>query len=843
MTGDGVRRADDRPASGPRRPRRPGWTVPSRAAGRSSRANLALVRTELGRFGRQVSGYALEHLLPERGFDVARVLVGSEGTLGGRARCDRPSGRRAAAPGPGRARLPRHGRRRRRRPRAAALRPDRAARAWTRGSSTWSAAAGPAAVARRCPRRRAGCSSSWPAATAGRGAGRRATGSSRRRRGGRSRRGSSPTGPQAARAVADPRGRRRARRPHARRAAGATPGWEDAAVPPERLGAYLRDFDALLDGHGLTALPYGHFGDGCLHVRIDFPLDREPAGARGSGPSSPTPPGSSRRTAVRCPASTATAGPAASCCRSCTPRPRSALFAQVKARLRPGQRAQPRHHRAARARSTPTCGCRSRRPSARNGSPSAYPHDGGDFTPAVHRCTGVGKCRADTTASGGVMCPSYQATRDEKDSTRGRARVLQEMPTARLVTRHGLALARGPRGAGPVSVLQGLRVRLPHRGRHGHLQGRGAAPDLPRPAAARARTTRSAGCRCWPGLAARMPRLANASPRSRLGGALARWAGGHRPAAGAAPRSRRRRSGAWFSPAAMPPAHVADAPAARSCCGSTPSPTTSPRRSPSPPWRCWRTPATPSQVPRGALLRADLDHDRAARRGPRASSGAPSRRCAPRVRAAGSRSSGSSRPAPRSSAATRAELLPRRARRRRRRGGDAHARRAARRDARLDARRPLAASSASRSRTATSTRSWAGRPTRAAARRPAPTSRGSAAAAGWPATSASSAGTTTCRWPSPRQRCCRPCGRAAGRRRAGRRVLLPHPARPARRPAGGAPRRAARRAPSGVIAASRRGPAGGSAARDDERRSPYRRGCRGIQRAGDRRGDGGTVAA
>ena len=40
-----------------------------------------MIRTELGRFGRQVSGYSLEHLLPERGFDVARALVGSEGTL------------------------------------------------------------------------------------------------------------------------------------------------------------------------------------------------------------------------------------------------------------------------------------------------------------------------------------------------------------------------------------------------------------------------------------------------------------------------------------------------------------------------------------------------------------------------------------------------------------------------------------------------------------------------------------------------------------------------------------------------------------------------------------------
>ena len=49
-------------------------------------------------------------------------------------------------------------------------------------------------------------------------------------------------------------------------------GWEDAAVPPERLGAYLRDFDALLEQHGLHGAPYGHFGDGCVHVRLDFDL-------------------------------------------------------------------------------------------------------------------------------------------------------------------------------------------------------------------------------------------------------------------------------------------------------------------------------------------------------------------------------------------------------------------------------------------------------------------------------------------------------------------------------------------------------------------------------------------
>ena len=63
----------------------------------------------------------------------------------------------------------------------------------------------------------------------------------------------------------------------------------------------------------------------------------------------------------------------------------------------------------------------------------AFRHDAGDLTPAFHRCVGVGKCRIETATTDGFMCPSYQATRDEKDSTRGRARVLQEAVNGTLV--------------------------------------------------------------------------------------------------------------------------------------------------------------------------------------------------------------------------------------------------------------------------------------------------------------------------------------------------------------------------------------------------------------------------
>src|SRR6202034_838566 len=72
--------------------------------------------------------------------------------------------------------------------------------------------------------------------------------------------------------------------------------------------------------------------------------------------------------------------------------------------------------------------------SLRSGLGFSYPEDDGDLSVAVHRCTGVGRCRADSTGSGGVMCPSFLATRDEKDSTRGRARVLQELANGSLVS-------------------------------------------------------------------------------------------------------------------------------------------------------------------------------------------------------------------------------------------------------------------------------------------------------------------------------------------------------------------------------------------------------------------------
>ena len=220
---------------------------------------------------RQVSGYSLEHLLPENGRNLDRFLVGSEGTLAVVARRDRPAGRGRARPAPGGARLPVDGRGRRRRPGPARghRRPMIACEGLD--SRIVDLVAPRARPCPSCRAARAGCSSRSPATApeAGAAGGRR----------GRARSGTgwSTTAAEAAALW-------RIREDGAGLAAlslgrPAYSGWEDAAVPPERLGAWLRDFDELLREHGLDGVPYGHFGDGCVHVRIDFPF-READGGR-----------------------------------------------------------------------------------------------------------------------------------------------------------------------------------------------------------------------------------------------------------------------------------------------------------------------------------------------------------------------------------------------------------------------------------------------------------------------------------------------------------------------------------------------------------------------------------
>jgi Fe-S oxidoreductase len=199
-------------------------------------------------------------------------------------------------------------------------------------------------------------------------------------------------------------------------------GWEDAAVAPERLGAYLRDFQALLDRHGYNTSKYGHFGQGLVHCRINFRL-RSPGGvadyrafmdevtslvaAHGGVFSGEHGDGQSKAMFLD-----KLYGPEL-----------VQAFREFKAiwdpagLLNPGKVVDPY-----RIDENLKLGVSYNPP-----SPAVhfdYPLDGGSFAHAALRCVGAGKCR-DT--SEGTMCPSYMATLDEEHTTRGRARVLFEM--------------------------------------------------------------------------------------------------------------------------------------------------------------------------------------------------------------------------------------------------------------------------------------------------------------------------------------------------------------------------------------------------------------------------------
>ncbi|MGW3152304.1 FAD-binding and (Fe-S)-binding domain-containing protein [Streptomyces sp. NPDC001177] len=211
----------------------------------------------------------------------------------------------------------------------------------------------------------------------------------------------------------------------------AWPGWEDCAVPPARLGAYLRDFRGLLSAHGLRGTPYGHFGDGCIHVRIDFDLMTE-AGvgrfrrfsgeladlvvAHGGSLSGEHGDGQARAELLPRMYGAETV----------------ALFERAKGvwdpddLLNPGMLVRP-----APLDANLRFSVLPRRPVD---VAFGYPADGGDFSAAVRRCVGVAKCRTTTAAGSAVMCPSFRATGEEAHSTRGRARLLHEMLAGELVT-------------------------------------------------------------------------------------------------------------------------------------------------------------------------------------------------------------------------------------------------------------------------------------------------------------------------------------------------------------------------------------------------------------------------
>jgi FAD/FMN-containing dehydrogenase/Fe-S oxidoreductase len=374
--------------------------------------HLALVRTEFGRFGRQVSGYSLEHLLPERGRRVDRFLVGSEGTLG--VVVDATVRLVEDAPF-----------------RALALLgfPDMFAAAdCVPLLVSWQGADALGLTAlegldhritdlvRGAPELPSG--GGWLFAEV--------TGATAAEANGRAEAVAAAAGVphRIVTDVTEQQALWRIREDGAGLAARsltrpAHAGWEDAAVPPDRLGGYLRDFDALLHDAGFDGVPYGHFGDGCVHVRIDFELGDDDGRHRyrafteaaadlvasyGGSMSGEHGDGRARSELLD-----RMYSPAA-----------IALMGQVKQLLDPADLLNPGvlvrpapFDDALRLAAAPT-------------GPLA------DLFGQVHRCTGVGRCIADNTATGGVMCPSYVATRQEKDSTRGRSRVLQDVVAGHL---------------------------------------------------------------------------------------------------------------------------------------------------------------------------------------------------------------------------------------------------------------------------------------------------------------------------------------------------------------------------------------------------------------------------
>ena len=382
-------------------------------------ANLGVIRTQFGRFSRQVSGYSMEHLLPERRFNVAKFFAGTEGTLGIITRAtvrltpDPPHRLMVALGYPS---MDRAGddisRLLRFQPTACEGLDRRIVDVVIRKRGAGSvgrlpdgegwmfvelAGEDPAEVHARAEAllAEAATDAGWIVEDQA-----QATSLWKLRADGAGLAGVSLDKP-------------------------AYGSWEDAAVPPEHLGDYLRDFESLLARHGLHSMPYGHFGDGCVHARIDFPFE--------------APDGQARYRAFMLEAAELVASHGGSMsgehgdgrARSeLLPRMYSPealrLFGEVKHLfdpenlLNPGVLVDP----------APTDA------NLRMMAATVSPLNVADpaFVTQVHQCSGVGKCLSNTTAAGGVMCPSYQATRDEKDSTRGRARALQEMVNGSLIT-------------------------------------------------------------------------------------------------------------------------------------------------------------------------------------------------------------------------------------------------------------------------------------------------------------------------------------------------------------------------------------------------------------------------
>ena len=204
-------------------------------------------------------------------------------------------------------------------------------------------------------------------------------------------------------------------------------GWEDAAVPPDRVGDYLRDFSKLLDKHGLDCALYGHFGQGCIHCRIDFELTStkgiknyrsfmeaaaELVTSYGGSLSGEHGDGQSRGELLPI-----MFGPEI-----------MNAFREFKSIWDPEWKMNPGKVIDANPLDSDLRLGADYRPWEPE-THFQFPDDHGSFAHATLRCVGVGKCRRESSdaADNQTMCPSYMATREEIHSTRGRAHLLWEM--------------------------------------------------------------------------------------------------------------------------------------------------------------------------------------------------------------------------------------------------------------------------------------------------------------------------------------------------------------------------------------------------------------------------------
>lgn len=394
-----------------------------RALEQLAQENLGPLRTELGQFPRHLSGYALQQLLPDHHRNLARALVGSEGTcaivLGATLDLVRPPAHRALLV----LGFEDEVRSAEAVPELLTLSPltiEGMSRAMFAGVRLHGERAGIVAALPDTP--------DWLFVETG---------------------GETPAAAeQAANAIARRLGSRHAvfTDPHSQRllwglrsdgsglatrtvdGRAAYPGFEDAAVPPDRLAGYLRDFRGLLDQHGLFGISYGHFGEGCIHIRLDADLSTaggvahyrtfaeeaaDLVAAHGGSISGEHGDGQARSELLARTYSPHVIG----------------LFERFKGIWDPENVLNPGILVAPRKLDANVRWLELGVPEVR--TEYAYPDDQGSFAQAVGRCVGVGKCRVD---HGAAMCPSYQATRDEQHSTRGRARLLFEMLEGDVVT-------------------------------------------------------------------------------------------------------------------------------------------------------------------------------------------------------------------------------------------------------------------------------------------------------------------------------------------------------------------------------------------------------------------------